>query len=272
MRNAIISKALSSLQDNMDVVKTALDEHIHDDSMHYLVETKIENNNENTFNFYNGDSESSIVIGFNKTASSSEIHFLSIGWDSATIQNEIDSAPHNLNGHTIIFLFVVPSDFADDNGKYILNLGDDPIAFTNFRNGRVIVAGDFLHENSYGFTTERKNPGTEKNYSATKMVARFENLFDSPETIEKLSFYEEETDDNLKYTTANNLNKIIIQGTGLNEYYSSVVFAANKCETILLNLTIESSISSTSNTINLSDFYRKIPPVCRKSGFILGFR
>lgn len=273
LKDQKIRDILKKVDGNLELVKKAVEEHVTDTSMHYLVDTKIEQTTNNIFNFGGTGSGSSSttnyynIIGGNSINSNAltedTVIFIPIDWDASTAQKTIDKQPHNLNGFTMVFLFTVPTGFKPTDEKYCMNLFDDYIRFSNFNNGRLIVAGDFIHENKYGFLNgleSRKDSGSEGNFSVAKIVAGFDTMLDTPESVDLIKTYE--TDAILSASDTYNLAKITIRGTGLNEAFSSIAFVSNNCNAYMMNLSLESAIEDSNNDgkITISDFYGKKLP------------
>lgn len=267
MKNDLISKKLSSVIEGLDIVQNVLREHDSDLSKHFTSSV-------NTSHVYNDTYEFNHVVnlstGLTEKLTKDTIKYLSIGWNASKIQKVIDETPHDLNGFTLMFLFVIPRGYVPlDTYQYILDIENDNINFNNFHHGTLIVMGDWLHKNdNFEKFTEKTDaqiddPEKYDGLNVKKYLICYQNEIESPESIDDIikfeadekSFYGHEKTD---------FNKIIIKGSGINDNYSIVSFAGNTADVQVKNLAFVSSLKPNTlnpDEINLSFFTEKsLPP------------
>lgn len=268
MKDSLLSKELSDLLNNQQLIKNAFIEHINNTDMHYTNQTSIINKVENSYYFnnnvnVNSDSASS------KKLTKDTIKYLSIGWNAAKIQQVIDETPHDLNGFNLLFLFVVPVGYLPKSENiYSLDIDNNNIHFDNFHHGTLIVLGDWLHENNYfkkfTYKSDKQIEDPEKydSLNIKKYISNFQNSIDDSESIDDIINFESNKEQ--YYNKSTDLNKIIIKGTALNDRYSIVSFCQNTAQIYVKNIVFESSLVplvSSSTEIDLSNFINKsLPP------------
>lgn len=276
-KTQILSRELNTAVQNVNTLKNVLEKHINDDSMHYQNNITIKNEYNEPINIVNnttieigGSSATSIYNG--ERLKRNTIKYLSIGWTPETIQNVIDSTPHDLNGFNLMFLFVVPEEYKDrpvsevndaeiiSTATYSIDLVDECIKFNNFINGTLIVAGDWLHESKINGVVNMKkstkktadqidDPETHDGLVIDNYLLKFKKEVENPERIAQIVKYEDDD------PTASNLNKIKIMGRGFNEDYSIMSFDQNRAKVIVKNLSFENTLThelEDPNTVNLS--------------------
>lgn len=188
--------------------------------------------------------------------------YLSISDSVVKINEKIASIPHNLNGHNLAFIFVVPKGY--ENGsetdpnvglesnyyEYSLNAGDQCIKFSNFFSGTLFVFGDFLTGSkiiSNNIEVTNFVPYTEKTNAQISDPVKYDGIIptvyieklykeiDQPETIDDIIKYNSDDAKN-KIVISENLNKIVIKGTCLNQNYSVMCFSDVTAKTYVKNL------------------------------------
>ena len=177
------------------------------------------------------------------------VKYLPINWSAAQIQNVIDTAPHDLNGFKLMFLFVVPEGYEAVDSEYALDLENSSITFNNFINGTLAVAGDNVTEEeliSRKTDAAIEDPVNNDGLNVNKFFVNFFSSIDSPEQIDDIVSYEEDRENAVK-----SLRKIIIKGTSFNDDLSVVVFDQNTCQVIVKGLSFESSLKA--NTLNANE-------------------
>ena len=191
--------------------------------------------------------------------------YLSITESIANINEKIANIPHNLNGHNLAFIFVVPKGYTNSEDttnvententesyyyEYSLNVGDQCIKFSNFFSGTLFVFGDFLAGSkiiSNGVEVQNFPPYTKKTIDQINDPVNYDNIVPSlyieklykeieqPQSIDKIIEYNSE-DAKTNVTKPDNLNKIAIKGTCLNQNYSLMCFSDVTAKTYIKNL------------------------------------
>ena len=141
--------------------------------------------------------------------------------------------------------------------KYILDLRDDYILFNNFNNGTLIVLGDWLNnigeDQNGNLTGEISETEILNPTDVEKQFVDYFSKYNNPEEIEDIIKFENNRDEYLT-NKIDNLNKIIIQGTSLNDVYSLFAFDQNTASIQVKNLSFESTLQAKSNESNIIDF------------------
>ena len=89
--------------------------------------------------------EETVITAFNKQVLTEDtIKYLPITYSVNELNEIIRKTPHDLNGFTLIFMFVVPEDYyyrseLEIDNEYVLDVGDSCINFNNFINGTLII-------------------------------------------------------------------------------------------------------------------------------------
>ena len=223
-KSMIMSTEINELISNADLLKETLESHINDSTLHGKDPIIVQNITQ----VISGEGGSSSFSIFNSDSLKTDtIVYLPINYSVSKINETISNIPHNLNSHNVVFLFVIPEGYeTNENDEFILNVGSDSINFSNFYNGTIFVVGDFLQETrffkAYTPKTEYKIEDPIKNdgINVKKYVVNLFNEIDNPEPINDLIRYEnnEPISNNVKY------EKIIIEGTALNDHYSLLTF------------------------------------------------
>lgn len=237
-KSMIMSTEVSSLIENSNIIKNVLNEHINDESLHGKKPIVIQNitqviSGEGSFTYYN-----------NELLKNDLIVYLPISYSVAKLNEIIANVPHNLNSHNIVFLFVIPEGYNSENDEFIINVEDDSINFSNFYNGTIFVVGDFLQQTNffdkftYKNTHKIENPVKNDGINIKKYIINLFNEIDNPENINDIIKYEnnEELPNNKK------LNKIIIEGTALNENYSLITFNDITANVYIKNLKFRNTL------------------------------
>jgi hypothetical protein len=252
-KNMVMSKEISSLINNTDYLYEKLITHIEDGSLHGKDPIIIQNINQ----AIQGDGDLTYVAGsYNSDAlSSDKIYYIPITYNVGEINTLISKVPHNLNSYTVVFVFVIPDEYkldVDQNDpsklvsghEYILNVGNDNILFSNFYNGTIIVLGDFLQETKFfnKFTKKSKlkieDPVKNDAVNIRKYISNIYNEIDDNELIsEIIKFKNNEVIENGKI-----FNKIIIEGTCLNDYYSAITFNDVEANVYVKNLEFRNAL------------------------------
>ena len=133
-----------------------LEAHIKDTSMHSGKGTQV-NYIYNT-TIISGDANGSLNLD---SLTKDTIIYLSISDSISKINQKIKNTPHNLNGHNLVFMFVVPDNYKDKttydiNEEFILDVGNQNILFSNFFNGTLFIFGDFIRENEFTTKSEQQ--------------------------------------------------------------------------------------------------------------------
>lgn len=257
MKETLMSQELSAVISNSNTLYDALRTHINRTEIHGGQGTTI-NNIYNTTVVSGGSEE----ISFNNQGilTQDTVVYLSITDSVVKINEKIQNIPHNLNGHNLAFIFVVPEDYNDEEVsdsslssayfEYSLNVGDQCIKFTNFFNGTLFIFGDFLEQTtitSNGVTSVNFPKFTKKSKSKLEDPAKYDGIIpasyierlykeiDNPNSIDDIITYnsEDAKDGNKNFKR---LNKIIIKGTCLNQYYSLITFSDVSAKTYVKNL------------------------------------
>jgi hypothetical protein len=260
-KQMIMSKEISSLINNTDALYGELMNHVKDDSLHGKDPIIIQNITQTVQG--QGDDETVFLgSGYNSDALVNDaIYYLPITYNAGKINNIISSIPHNLNTHTIVFLFVIPDEYIldedDKNEKheYVLNLGNDNILFSNFYNGTIIVLGDFLQETKTKLFQKFKkksklqieDPIKNDAINIKRYIANVFNEIDNNEQINEIIKYES----NEVLEGGQTFNKIIIEGNALNDYYSLITFNDVDANVYVKNLTFRSSLKPRHENTNV---------------------
>ena len=151
MKSMIMSTEINELIENTDTIKNVLEDHINNKDLHGKEPIIIQNVTQiisgeqggGSYSFYNSDLLKNDLIVY-----------LPINYSASKINEVIANVPHNLNTHNVVFLFVIPDEYAPikndfEHDEYILNIGNDNIIFSNFYNGTIFVVGDFLQKTKY---------------------------------------------------------------------------------------------------------------------------
>lgn len=259
-KQMIISKEISSLINNTDALYYELMDHVQNDSIHGKNPIIIQNINQTTQGNMDEGSAYSYVGGYNyESLNSDSIYYIPITYNAGQINSLISNIPHNLNSHTIVFLFVIPEEYEldkdDDSDKheYVLNLGNDNILFSNFYNGTIIVLGDFLQETDFFSKFKKKNefqiadPIKNDAVNIKKYIANIFNEIDNNEKIDEIIKYES----NEILEGNKTLNKIILEGNCLNDYYSLLTFNDVDANVYVKNLLFRNSLKPRHNNSNI---------------------
>lgn len=252
----VLSKELSSVIANVDVVRDVLSSHINDWNIHgkKQLSTLVQNITYQTL----GDSKVSI---FNDDKLQGDtIKYLPINYTAAQLNDIIKNTPHNLNTYNLIFLFVVPDDYPENVTDYICEINDGSIEFNNFYNGSLYVLGDYLHEKEppHKLNVNRKSkekindPIRYDSINLKKYLTNLKNEIDKPEDINDIVSSEDENSLYHDY-----LKKIKIRGTALNENYSVITFKDIQAKTFVKNLSFVSALEEDSlkkNTLIIKGF------------------
>lgn len=246
-KQMIMSKEISSLINNTDALYEELMHHVKDDSLHGKDPIIIQNITQTI----QGEGDGYTYSGYNnyESLNSDSIYYIPITYNAGKINNLISNIPHNLNTHTIVFLFVIPDEYTLDgnnseNHEYVLNLGNDNILFSNFYNGTIIVLGDFLQKTKFFDKFEKKSelqikdPIKNDAVNIKRYIANIFNEIDNNESIDDIIKYE--SNENL--SGGRTLNKIILEGTSLNDYYSLITFNDVDANVYVKNLTFRNSL------------------------------
>ena len=228
MKSMIMSTEINELIENTDTIKNVLEDHINNKDLHGKEPIIIQNVTQiisgeqggGSYSFYNSDLLKNDLIVY-----------LPINYSASKINEVIANVPHNLNTHNVVFLFVIPDEYAPikndfEHDEYILNIGNDNIIFSNFYNGTIFVVGDFLQKTKYfdKFSTKNsfkiEDPIRNDGINIKRYIANLFNEIDDAEDIEDIIKYEtNEINQNNK-----SFNKIIIEGSSLNDNYSVLTF------------------------------------------------
>ena len=251
-KSSLLAAQLSSAIDNINAVYEGLKSHIYDNSMHHQNSIVVNTYHNETMNIVNRMENS-----FNESEYDSgkltkdTVKYLPIDWSAAQIQYAIDSTPHDLNGFKLMFLFVVPEGYVAEDSRYVLDLMNNSINFSNFINGTLAVVGDDVTGAiSYKSRLAVEDPVKYDNLNVAKQFVKFFSKLDAPEQIDEIVLYESDRANNKNI----NLNKIAIRGTSFNDDLSLVVFDQNTCQVIVKGLSFESSLKSNtllSNEVDL---------------------
>lgn len=212
---------------------------------------------------FHGDSSESDIGFINKGILTEDtVIYLSISDSVNKINDKIASIPHNLNGHNLAFIFVVPEGY--ENGfendpelglesnyyEYSMNVGDQCIKFSNFFSGTLFVFGDFLNGSKIYQNNEfvpNFMPFTKKSVSQINDPFKYDGIvpsvyigklykeIDQPQSIDDIITYNSDDAKN-GIVESYNLNKIIIKGTCLNQNYSVMCFSDVTAKTYIKNL------------------------------------
>lgn len=262
MKETLMSQELSAVISNTNILYDELREHINNQSLHGNKGVVINN-------VYNSTTISSDIA--NEAAfidqgilTSDTVVYLSISDSVTRINEKINNVPHNLNGHNLAFIFVIPEGYENGNEadpnvglnsnyyEYSIDVGDQCIKFSNFMNGTLFVFGDFIAETkivsnnvesvnfpSYSEKSKEKIDDPVK-YDGVIPESYIERLYkevDNPEQIDEIIYYNsEDAKSNLSTRLKKNLNKIVIKGTCLNKEYSVICFSDITAKTYVKNL------------------------------------
>ena len=159
MKETLISQELSAIISNTNLLYDTIYAHINDNAKHgSKVITRVNNN----YYGQQGSNETTVIekASFENQGilTQDTVVYLSILDSVVKINEKISNIPHNLNGHNLAFIFVVPSEYAYSNKddeigskegseyyKYILNVGNNCIRFSNFFNGTLFSKLYFLN-------------------------------------------------------------------------------------------------------------------------------
>ena len=118
-KQMIMSKEISSLINNTDALYAELMDHVRDDSLHGKDPIIIQNITQTV----QGQSDDETVFlggGYNSDALANDaIYYIPITYNAGKINNIISNIPHNLNTHTIVFLFVIPDEYILDENDTV---------------------------------------------------------------------------------------------------------------------------------------------------------
>ena len=246
-KSMIMSTEINELIENTDLLKDVLKTHIEDKKLHGTDPVIIQNitqvisgESEGSFTYYNSDSlKNDLII------------YLPINYTASKLNQIISEVPHNLNSHNVVFLFVIPEKFnpeTNENGvkEYILNIENDSILFSHFYNGTIFVVGDFLQKTKYFSEASEKNdfkiedPIKNDGINIKRYINNLFNEIDESEDIDDLVKYEnDETIEGEK-----TFNKIIIEGSSLNENYSLLTFNDINANVYVKNLKFRNSLKT----------------------------
>ena len=263
LKTSIMSQEISSVVTNVDALQSAFLEHISNDKIHSGMVI-----NYNTYVTSGGSSDipdwpsGDVIEGdryytyhmckcYKEKLYANKIVYLPITKTASELNKIIREVPHDLNSYTLIFVFVIPDTYIEDPENpdmYVCDVGNNSIAFDNFKNGTLIVLGEFLHDTA-GFTFDKSrmkkdanqisNPVKYDGVNLTQFIAMYENELENPIQINDI--IDSEDADSVNYKK---LNKIIIRGTALNENYSLLTFYDVTAKTYLHNLAFASSLSN----------------------------
>lgn len=233
-----------------------MEKHINDESIHGKTNLTTTIINNYTTNISIGSEKYNI-----NALTKDTIKYLPISYSVAALNKIIRDTPHNLNGFTLVFLFVVDEAYKDSkSNSYICEVGDSYIDFHNFYNGTLIITGDKIGSDGKieHVKTEQQinNPILYDNLNVRKFIAEFEDELNNPCPINDIISYEE-TDER-----DSELNKIVIRGSGLNESFAALTMYDIQAKTYMKNLKFASSLSSIvsgSNTLDITYRYAALP-------------
>ena len=234
-----------------------LEEHISDESIHGKARLTT-----NVVNSYT----TNITVGGDRrndgALTRDTVKYLPISLTAAEINAIIRETPHDLNGFTLIFLFVVPDDYVEEEAhEYVCDVKGSYIDFHNFRNGTLVILGDQADETGSIVRKSKdaiRNPVVFDSVNMRRFVADFESSMESPSPIGEIIRYEDEAD----AFNVGTYNKITIAGTALNESFSVMALYDIQAKTYVKNLKFRSTVrpvSECSNELSVSYSDSQLP-------------
>jgi hypothetical protein len=211
MKTFIMSQELSAVIKNEDAIKDELERHISDDTIHQTKQLTTTIKNEYKTDVYITEGGSTYN---NDRLDKDTIKYLPIDKNVAYINSIIVNTPHNLNGFTLIFKFVVTTAYNNPNNEFVFNAKSESVCFNNFYNGTLIVMGDeqkkvgsvtSLYDFSRKTEQQVSDPIKFDNLNIKEVIANIESKLEKPVPIDNIIDYD------FGLRQDENLNRIIIE-------------------------------------------------------------